>query len=86
MTYANTTIEYKQPTTTEQYRYLCGVLLPEIQRIFDVDRKTAHKRMRDKLIEWGYIKCSRSELSYHQTIEITQRFKDYLTKRGKCIE
>lgn len=82
MTYAKTTIEYKQPTTTEQYRYLCGILLPLIQAAFGVDRKTAHKRMRDRLIEWGYIKRSRSELSYHQTIEITQRFKNYLSKRG----
>ncbi len=86
MTYTNATIEYKQPTTTQQYRYLCGVLLPEIQRIFDVNRETAHKRMREKLIEWGYIKKSRSELNYHQTIEITQRFKDFLSKQGICIE
>jgi len=86
MTYANTTTEYKQPTTAEQYRFLCGILLPQIQAAFGVDRKAAHKRMRDKLIEWGYIKRSRSELSYHQTIEITQRFKTYLSKRGICIE
>jgi hypothetical protein len=78
----NTQTEYRIPTTREQYRYLCGILLPEIQRIFGIDRNAAHKRMRDKLIEWGYIKRSRSELSYHQTIEITQRFKNYLEKRG----
>ena len=86
MTYANTTTEYKQSTTAEQYRFLCGILLPQIQAAFGVDRKVAHKRMRDKLIEWGYIKRSRSELSYHQTIEITQRFKNYLSKQGICIE
>lgn len=81
MTNTNMTTEYKQPTTAEQYRFLCGILLPEIQRIFGVDRNAAHKRMREKLIEWGYIKRSRSELTYHQTIEITQRFKNYLEKR-----
>jgi len=86
MTYANTTTEYKQPTTAEQYRFLCGILLPQIQAVFGCDRKAAHKRMRDRLIEWGYIKRSRSELSYHQTIEITQRFKNYLSKQGICIE
>lgn len=83
MTYTKMTTEYKQPTTIEQYRYLCGVLLPQIQAAFSVDRKAAHKRMRNKLIEWGYIRRSRSELSYHQTIEITQRFKDFLAKREK---
>lgn len=86
MTHKNMTTEYKQPTTTEQYRFLCGIVLPQIQAAFGVDRKTAHERMRDKLIEWGYIKRSRSELSYHQTIEITQRFKNYLSKRGVHIE
>ena len=86
MTTQNTTIEYSPRTTAQQYRFLCGVLLPEIQRVFRVDRETAHKRMREKLIEWGYIKKSRSELSYHQTIEITQRFKDFLNKQGICIE
>lgn len=60
---------------------MCGILLPEIQRIFGVDRSAAHNRMREKLIEWGYIKQSRAELTYHQTIEITQRFKNYLEKR-----
>lgn len=86
MTYVNITTEYRQPTTREQYRFLCGIVLPQIQKVFGVDRDTAHKRMREKLIEWGYIKCSRSELSYHQTIEITQRFKDFLSKRDICIE
>jgi len=76
----NTQTEYRIPTTREQYRFLCGILLPQIQRVFDIDRDAAHKRMREKLIEWGYIKQSRSELTYHQTIEITQRFKNYLAK------
>lgn len=76
----NTQTEYRIPTTREQYNYLCGILLPQIQRVFDVDRDEAHKRMREKLIEWGYIKQSRSELTYYQTIEITQRFKNYLAK------
>lgn len=76
------TIEYFIPATAAQYRYLCGVLLPEIQRIFEVDREIAHQRMRDKLIEWGYITKSRSELDYFQAIEITERFKNYLAKRG----
>lgn len=83
MTNAKMKTEYKQSTTAEQYRFLCGILLPKIQAVFGCDRKTAHKRMRDRLIEWGYIKRSRSELNYHQTIEITQRFKDYLSKRKK---
>ncbi len=83
---SNITTEYKQPTTREQYRFLCGIVLPQIQDVFGVDRKTAHKRMRDKLIEWGYIKRSRSELTYHQTIEITQRFKNYLAKQGVRLE
>lgn len=86
MTNTSMTTEHKQPTTREQYRFLCGVVLPQIQAVFGVDRKAAHKRMRDKLVEWGYIKRSRSELSYHQTIEITQRFKNYLTKQGIRIE
>jgi hypothetical protein len=86
MTNANSTTEYKQTTTREQYRFLCGIVLPRIQVIFGVNRKAAHKRMRDKLIEWGYIKRSRSELTYHQTIEITQRFKNYLAKQGIHIE
>lgn len=81
MTNANMTTEYKQPTHAGQYRFLCGVLLPQIQVVYGCDRKTAHKRMRDRLIEWGYVKRSRSELTYHQTIEITQRFKNYLSKR-----
>ena len=81
MTYTKTTTEYRQPTSAEQYRFLCGILLPQIQAVFGCDRKTAHKRMRDRLIEWGYIKRSRSELAYHQTIEITQRFKNYLAKQ-----
>src|SRR3989344_2871685 len=85
MTYANTTTEYKQSTTAEQYSFLCGILLPQIQAAFGVDRKAAHKRMRDKLIKWGYIKRSRSELTYHQTIEITQRFKNYLAKQVKKL-
>ena len=80
------TTEYFIPATAAQYRYLCGVLLPEIQRIFEVDRETAHRRMRDKLVEWGYITRSRSELNYFQVIEITQRFKNYLAKQGICIE
>ncbi len=78
----NTATKYKLSTTAQQYRFLCGVLLPEIQRVQGVDRETAHKRMRKRLIEWGYIKKSRSELSYHQTIEITQRYKNYLNKHG----
>lgn len=76
-----TQTEYKIPTTREQYRFLCGILLPQIQDVFGVDRNAAHKRMRDKLIEWGYIKKSRSELSYFQTIEITERFKNFLAKQ-----
>lgn len=76
-----TQTEYKIPTTREQYRYLCGILLPQIQDVFGVDRNAAHKRMRDKLIEWGYIQKSRSELSYFQTIEITERFKNFLAKQ-----
>lgn len=82
----NITTKYKFSTTRQQYRFLCGVLLPEIQRAQGVDRETAHKRMRKRLIEWGYIKKSRSELSYYQTIEITQRFKNYLAKQGICIK
>lgn len=83
MTNANMTIENKQPTTAEQYAFLCGVLLPQIQAIYGCDRKTAHKRMRDRLIEWGYIKRSRSELTYHQTIEITERYKNFLAEQQK---
>ena len=85
MTHTKTTIEYRQPTTVEQYRFLCGIVLPQIQAVHGCDRKTAHKRMRDRLIEWGYIKQSRSELTYHQTIEITQRFKNYLEKQAKKL-
>ena len=85
MTTNNMQTKYKIPTTREQYNYLCGILLPQIQAAFGVDRKTAHKRMRDRLIEWGYIKRSRSELNYHQTIEITQRFKNYLAKQVKTM-
>ena len=69
-------------TTAQQYRYLCGILLPEIQEVFGIDRETAHKRMREKLIAWGYIKESRSELTYCQTIEITERFKKFLRTYG----
>lgn len=76
-----TTIEYFIPPNSAQWRYLCGVLLPEIQRVFEVDREIAHQRMRDKLIEWGYITKSRSELDYFRVVEITERFKNYLAKR-----
>jgi hypothetical protein len=78
-----TQTEYKIPTTREQYRFLCGILLPQIQDVFGVDRDTAHKRMREKLIEWGYIRKSRSELSYFQTIDITERFKKFLAKQSQ---
>ncbi|MBI2046510.1 MAG: hypothetical protein HYT28_03785 [Parcubacteria group bacterium] len=80
------TTEYFIPPNSAQWRYLCGVLLPEIARTFETDIKTAHQRMRDKLMEWGYITESRRELDYFQVIEITERFKNYLAKRGICIE
>lgn len=81
------TTEYFIPSTRKQWGYIYKIMLPKIAESFGVqDRKMAHQRMKDRLIELRWIKESRKELDYFQVNKLIRVYKNYLIERGVCIE
>ena len=86
MTNEESTIEYFIPPTKEQ----SGLLFPLLRKVAEVhgvkDKKVAEDRMRNVLIDWGYIKKSRSELDRWHTSDVIDRYTRFLEKRGVRIK
>ncbi len=82
----NTQTEYFIPPTKKQ-RGLLFALLFKVAKILGVtDRKTAENRMRNELIDWGYIEKSRSELDYWHANDVIDRYQRFLERRGVFIK
>lgn len=81
------TIEYRIPPTEREWKKMFALLRETAKLLGVQDTDTMHQRMKDRLIEWGWIRESRRELDHFQVQEIIKRYDNFVNSKQKtCIE